>query len=74
MDPGVSCVGQSVLWAAGRETLGRGLDIWYGFKQSVASTQQGPALVMDMAAGAFVRPGPALALLAQARAGSLPSF
>lgn len=48
--------------------LGGGAEAWVGFSHSVAHTQAGLALVLDVETRAFVRPGP-LPLLAEALLG-----
>jgi hypothetical protein len=40
--------------------LGGGVEAWLGFRQRLADTQSGPALVVDLAAAPFLEPGPLL--------------
>lgn len=43
--------------------LGGGVEGWLGFRQRLADTQAGPALVMDLTAAPFLEPGPLLSAL-----------
>ncbi|GBF95153.1 hypothetical protein Rsub_07737 [Raphidocelis subcapitata] len=64
----VVTVGSAVLFnAPGTElysNLGRGAEAWAGYKQAVKVTQDGLAVVLDLAAGAFVKAGPLLDIAA----------
>ncbi|KAI8463604.1 MAG: Piwi domain-containing protein, partial [Monoraphidium minutum] len=64
----VVTVGSAVLFnAPGTElysNLGRGAEAWAGYKQAVKVTQNGLALVLDLAAGAFVKAGPLVEIMA----------
>jgi hypothetical protein len=43
--------------------LGGGLEGWLGFRQRLAATQSGPAVVVDLTAAPFLEPGPLLSSL-----------
>jgi hypothetical protein len=43
--------------------LGGGVEGWLGFRQRLADTQAGPALVMDLTAAPFLEPGPIISSL-----------
>lgn len=46
---------------SGRKTpLGEGLEIWFGYNQSIHWTQKGPSLVINLAAKAFHKAGPVI--------------
>lgn len=67
----VVTVGSAVLFnAPGTElysNLGRGAEAWAGYRQAVKVTQNGLALVLDLAAGAFVKAGPLVEICAGER-------
>lgn len=43
-----------------QQTLGEGLEIWFGYNQSIHWTQKGPSLVINLAAKAFHKAGPVI--------------
>ncbi|KAG8191160.1 hypothetical protein JTE90_016673 [Oedothorax gibbosus] len=46
-----------------QKPLGEGLEIWFGYNQSIHWTHRGPALVINLAAKAFHKAGPVLEYL-----------
>lgn len=59
-------LGRSFLNSQRAKPIGAGLEVWFGYQMSLRPTQSGLALVLDRAAGAFLKEGRVLDLVLEA--------